>query len=227
MKIICQNCKKETEKPRNLVNAAKKRGGKIYCSKDCAFKFKHKKHYDMMGKKFGKLTVIKLVGLKSTDNHLLWECICECGVVKNVRGQYLRAGQKSCGCLVAEMASKTHKTHGMRFTKIWSTWHSMIQRCSKEYDTQHRDYGGRGISVCERWLKFENFYADMGDIPEGMTLDRKNNDGNYEKKNCRWATRKEQCRNRRNSIPIDLHAVAKKRGIGYKHAWSLYRNGKL
>lgn len=93
--------------------------------------------------------------------------------------------------------------HGLSKTRLYWAWSKMIDRCKNKKLKQYDDYGGRGITVCERWLSFENFYADMGDRPSGMMLERVDNDGNYEPSNCRWATREEQNRNRRNNSYIE------------------------
>lgn len=96
------------------------------------------------------------------------------------------------------------KTHGMHETPTYKSWTAMKYRCLKVDSRQYPDYGGRGIIVCERWMKFENFLADMGERPEGRTLDRINNDGGYSPENCRWATRSEQQKNKRPAKRLDV-----------------------
>ena len=160
----------------------------------------------LMGRMFGGWTVLS----RATSSHgaSRWKCRCECG---NLRVVYsaglLRGTSKSCGCRHAKMAaivmSRTMFRHGYTGTSTHRTWLSMIARCTGRYSTSYKDYGGRGIVVCARWLKFENFLADMGEKPEHLLLDRINNDGNYEPKNCRWTTRHEQNRNKRNNVWIE------------------------
>ena len=96
-----------------------------------------------------------------------------------------------------QKGNKARLTHGMTGTPTYNSWFGMIQRCTNPKQPTFKDYGGRGVTICHRWLRFENFLADMGIRPEGKTLDRKNNAGGYEPSNCRWATHKEQCENRR------------------------------
>lgn len=147
---------------------------------------------DLTGMRFGRLTVIAAAGIKSRQRQ--WRCVCDCGGTKVVAGSSLKSGcTKSCGCLNSETARKARTSHGMFGAPEYNSWAAMIQRCTNEKEKRFADYGGRGIKVCARWLEsFENFYADMGERPEGMTLDRKENDGNYEPSNCRWATKLEQ-----------------------------------
>jgi hypothetical protein len=173
-----------------------------------------KNFVDITGKKFGRLSVI---GVHSkTKFGVLWECICECGNKRTNVGYRLRNGiVLSCGCLQKEIASKKFKKHGHSLTgatqsKEYKTWLDMRARCEKPTKKHYKNYGGRGISVCERWGKFENFLSDMGMKPSPFhTLDRINSDGNYEPSNCRWATRKEQNRNTRTNHMITYNGKTK------------------
>lgn len=146
----------------------------------------------MTGQKFNRLTVIKHI-----ENYKCL-CKCDCGNVKEISGNHLRSGRtKSCGCLKKEMTMDRNKTHGMSESKEYIIWSAMNQRCSNKNNKGYKYYGGRGIKVCKGWLKFENFYKDMGNKPQGLSLDRIDNSKGYCKENCRWATRKEQQRNTR------------------------------
>lgn len=126
-------------------------------------------------------------------------CRCDCGALRSVQPQKLVSGQTfSCGCMAAEKASKRLKTHGMTGTPEYVSWQSMKNRCYREEDISYPNYGGRGITVCDRWREsFKAFYADMGPRPDGMTLDRIEVNRNYEPANCRWATPLEQADNTR------------------------------
>lgn len=162
---------------------------------------------DLTGKTFGMLTVLR-VGGKDNDRAYRWVCECDCGNVMEIRGVSLRAtnGTKSCGCMIAISNKRTKTTHGHSrsadrgaCSPSYYSWSSMRSRCTNENDSYYHRYGGRGIKVCERWERFENFLSDMGERPAGLTLDRVNNDGNYEPGNCRWATRAEQHSNRHDN----------------------------
>lgn len=158
-------------------------------------------HNELTGQKFGRLTVLEKAGINK-NRVILWKCVCACGKIKIVRSVSLRNGHtKSCGCLQKDIIRKIRTTHGMQKTLIYKIWAAMLQRCNNPKDKAYKDYGGRGIKVCERWLKFENFFADMGERPENLTIERIDNDKGYYKKNCGWRSRTEQARNQRMCKP--------------------------
>ena len=151
---------------------------------------------DMVGKRFGRWIVVSENGCRV--NGIFWNCLCDCGNSGIVSGMVLRDGRsKSCGCLMKEQAKARMTTHGHSFTRTYSIWSGMVNRCANPSQPSYKEYGGRGIKVCKKWRRFSGFLADMGDAPEGKTLDRIDNDKGYSKKNCRWSTGHEQAMNRR------------------------------
>jgi hypothetical protein len=158
---------------------------------------------ELAGKKFGRLTVIER--LESRKGRAYWLCVCDCGKNTEQATRHLTGGVKSCGCVHLESVT----THGMKKTRFWRLWSNMRQRCQKPYHISYKDYGGRGISVCNRWDKFENFRDDMYESylkhceefgVNNTSIDRINNNNDYEPLNCVWATCLEQGSNKRNNV---------------------------
>lgn len=195
---------------------------------------------EAIGKTFHRLTVIefdKRIIRNSRGYRYFVKCLCSCGNVTSVNIDDLKSKRpiKSCGCLDREVLLARLTTHGQSIgsvTKEYRSWCGMIGRCYNEANQKWNRYGGRGIIVCERWrLSFENFYADMGPVPSSRhSIDRIDNDGNYEPGNCHWATPRVQAVNRRSTINILYNGekmcamdVCKKIGIPAKrfYKWKL------
>jgi len=163
---------------------------------------------DLVGNKYERLTVVSHAGIKGRRVHH-WLCKCDCGNESVVAGSNLKKGRvKSCGCLNKEC--DWNKTHGMAKSSTYHIWNSMKMRCSNPNSDAYPYYGARGIKVCDKWAdSFEAFLVDMGERPDGMSIDRIDVDGDYAPENCRWATAKEQMRNTRANRSITANGETK------------------
>lgn len=196
--------------------------------------------FNLIGQHFGRLSVVERIGYKHPNKkHVYWLCHCECGGVAEVSTSVLRNGESaSCGCLhkeVARMGKNNLKhgcTRGGKPIPEYSAWAHAKERCFNPKVRNYSSYGGRGITMCERWAKdFAAFSADMGPRPSPQhSLDRKDNDGDYEPDNCQWATRKHQNQNQRRIVPviyqgreIILTDLARELGINYSSLRHFHR----
>jgi hypothetical protein len=156
------------------------------------------KFIDITNRRFGRLVALKV---QKQDQHgfRLWKCRCDCRAITIVRQSHLHSGAiRSCGCLNSELSAKRKLTHGGTYLPEYAVWSTMHARCRNPNNKRWEHYGGRGIKVCKRWSKFENFIADMGQRPNAAySLERINNNRGYSPKNCEWATAEKQSRNRR------------------------------
>lgn len=164
-----------------------------------------------IGQRFGRLVILRDLGSRRIGTSLRphVEAACDCGAVVQLLESNVRIGKtRSCGCLKAEATAARNTTHGMSGTFIYSVWCNMHRRCSDPTSKSYPDYGGRGIKICDQWKDFSSFYADMGMPPSSnYTIDRIDNDGDYEPRNCRWASRKQQAANTRTTKNVVLNGV--------------------
>ena len=158
----------------------------------------------MIGRVFGRLTVLGYSHTKKARK--FYNCACTCGNKALVCSQELKTGDtKSCGCLRREPSSSPTFKHGLSGSRAYQSWIDMRNRCHRPDNHHYKNYGGRGIIICNRWSSFEAFFEDMGDRPTGLQLDRIDNDGNYEPSNCRWSTVKVNARNRTNNRIVTVN----------------------
>lgn len=198
---------------------------------------------DLKGMIFGRLTVLYRANSRKSgsDNRsrVFWMCKCECGVMKEIQSSPLLQGNtKSCGCLSIEKIKNLNYSHGeSNRTREFSSWSHMKGRCNCETDIKYVNYGGRGISVCERWNNsYQNFLEDMGRCPDGYSIHRIDNDDNYHPENCKWATNKEQANCKTTTVYLEHEGVrlsmvdwSRKLGYNYKsfHHQLRYKNKTL
>ena len=158
---------------------------------------------EMPGCHFGRLTVVSISEAREDrkTKHTFWRCLCSCGKTVDVDGTKLRNGHtKSCGCYKLDAISTAQTVHGESHqTPEYQTWCSIRQRCFNKNSADYPDYGGRGITVCLRWSNYENFLEDMGRRPQGCSINRIDNDGDYTPQNCEWSDKYQQARNRRSN----------------------------
>lgn len=163
------------------------------------------------GTRFARLIVLGS-GPRNKHKQTTSICLCDCDSRATILNISLRSGlSTSCGCRAKDL-SRARATHGHNRVGYragtYITWSAMLTRCFNPNQRSYRDYGARGITVCERWLRFENFLADMGERPDHHTLERKDNNGNYEPSNCKWATTKEQSRNTSRTLRFTIDGIA-------------------
>lgn len=183
---------------------------------------------DLTGQRFGRLRVLEFAGMKSVGkrgSRSTWLCLCDCGKTKVIcRNSLVTGNTKSCGCYEIEIKKSTHYKHGMAKTRLWNIWVNMHDRCERKNSKSYKYYGERGIYVCKEWNDFKNFaqWAFSNGYSDELTIDRIDSDGCYSPDNCRWATRKEQSRNRRNTVKLSLSEIAEIEGISYQKAYDKY-----
>lgn len=176
-----------------------------------------------IGDRFGSLTILRDgINKNKNDGHKYYVCKCDCGKIINIRASSLRKGQRSCGCLQREILKKINTKHNMYGTRIYRIWNGILSRTKYKSPKEKERYWGRGITVCKEWEEFDNFYkwSCHSGYSDDLTIDRIDNDKGYYPDNCRWATPKQQAKNRSNNVIIDyknnkitLSELAKKIGI--------------
>jgi len=158
---------------------------------------------DIRGLRFGKLVVVQFSHIHPKTRYAIWLLRCDCGGVATANCSDLKKGHKAtCGCTHSRLQHGCAKKD--KWTRTYRIWTGLSVRCHNRNSRKWKWYGARGIVVCDRWKKFENFIEDMGEPPQGMELDRIDNDGNYEPTNCRWTTRREQMRNTRHNRYLSM-----------------------
>ena len=194
----------------------------------------HHRTPNLIGQIFGNLVTISPEHSNGKKRYWRFQCVCGTQCVKvgtDVRKEVKRGGTPNCGCMTKQLISKRNQTHGMSKHPAFAVWRSMLDRCRLPSHQAWKNYGGRGITVCERWQQaFTNFWADMGpSYQRGLDLDRINNDGPYSPENCHWVARRGNSMNKRNTERrVDVMALSKATGISHTtlyyrlaHGWPL------
>lgn len=190
---------------------------------------------DLTGRNFTRLTVIKKYGLNK-HNKITWLCRCECGTEKVVLGASLMNGKtKSCGCLQKEKVIEKNYSHGKSYTRLYRIWRNMKSRCTVINNPDYKNYGGRGISICNEWIDdFQSFYnwAISNGYSDVLSIDRINVNKGYSPQNCRWSTDKDQARNKRNNVNtlidgeyLSIAAIAEKYQVSREAVRERFKNG--
>lgn len=189
---------------------------------------------DLTGKRFGKLVVLELDRIERKKSY--WKCKCDCGVEKVIRGDTLEV-VRSCGCIKKEqdiknLGIKNH--HEMTYHPVYTIWHAMVSRCTNPKDHAYKDYGGRGITVCDEWKDVRKFaeWADKNGFQKGLSIERVDVNGNYCPENCKWIPKNEQSRNRRNTVMLTVDNVTKplfkwaeEYGVSYRLLYGRVKKG--
>lgn len=194
---------------------------------------------DRTGMRFGRITILRRDS-DANKGRPIWVALCDCGKIMKTRGHHIFSGRSvSCGCYQKDMM-KERATHGMtrqgrKKPRSYTVWAAMKDRCLNPNNHAWEDYGGRGITVCAEWLDYISFSYDMGEPPEGMTLDRIDNNEGYSKENCRWSTYTQQANNRRqkkNTVQIKwadkyktIPELVEETGVGYTTIWNWIKSG--
>lgn len=186
---------------------------------------------DLAGQRFGKLVVLNRA--PNRGRRTIWNCQCDCGKRAQVGAEKMKAGTVSCGCYITEVIRRHGHTYSenKKPSRTYKAWVNMRSRVDGVTDYYVRHYTSRGIAVCAQWHNFDAFLVDMGECPPGLSLDRKDNDGNYEPGNCRWATRKQQAANTRRTLLVVVDGetmclayACERIGVKYNTAHARIRN---
>lgn len=182
---------------------------------------------DLTNQRFGMLTCLESTDKRSPCGRIIWRCICDCGnICYKDSGNIKNGNTTSCGCYGKEQRRRANTVHGMKHTKVYNSWALLRDRCNNPNNHEYKNYGGRGIKVCDRWNEFKNFYDDMGNVPAGYSIERIDVNGDYESSNCVWASLDDQSKNKTNNRYISydgksmtLKDWSRELGISY---WTLH-----